>query len=114
MIGTLKMLAPLIWSSNYADIFKLEQLELESHGGLMSGANELKERVEKSSYQQRPWAQLKSAETMEEEELRRSMKVVAAALRQGNQQRHTFSTLVRVRCALCPSASPVSSGERRV
>jgi hypothetical protein len=95
MIGTLKLLAPLVWSTNYAALFKLEQEELEAEYGLMSGVMEMKEHVEKSSYQQRPWAQVKSAETYEEEESRRAMKIAAAAVRQGNQQRHTFSTLAR-------------------
>ena len=95
MIGTLKMLAPLIWSPNYAELFELEQLELEASGGLMSAAIELKEHAEKSSYQQRPWAQVKSAETMAQEESKRAMKIAAATMRQANQQRHTFSTAAR-------------------
>ena len=107
LIGTLKELAPLIWSANYKALFDLERQALEENSGLMTAAMELKERAEKSTYRQRPCQQVKSAEEYEEEDPRRAMKMAAASLRQGNQLRHSFSTCARSLRALSKRMSKI-------
>ena len=53
LLGSLKDLAYLVWESDYASLFELEQLALEESGRLMTAAALLKAVPEKSTYAQK-------------------------------------------------------------
>eukprot|EP00966_Prymnesium_polylepis_P088694 2052476-Prymnesium_polylepis.1 len=86
VIGAKKEMAELLWSGDYKALFRIEQAALEEEAGLMTGAQALKDLCKKSSYAQRGKGTDKT-----ELENERAMAMAAAAMRQANQQKHSFS-----------------------
>ena len=89
LLGSLADMAPLLWRGDYGALYRLEEEALESSGGLISKADELRLAAPASTWQQRGLAKHRPA--LERERVRR---VAAAALRQGNQMQHSFSICV--------------------
>ena len=100
LLGTMERLAPLVWENDFDLLFKLEQLALEQNYGLMTGAFMLKSLAGKSTYAERPDKQRLSDEARMKLDGERSFSMAVQALRQANQQRHSFSVLVRSVSAL--------------
>jgi len=95
-VGKLKELASLVWSSDYALLFQLEQAALEGENHLMTGATLLKQMAEPSTYAKRGLQRVDRAA----QQNARAMDMAAAAMRQANQQKHCFSVCVRSLAAL--------------
>lgn len=95
MLGSLKEMARLVWEDDYTTLFKLEQMALESEHGLMSAAKLFKECCKKSAYQLRY-----QEDTCTKQDDARAMSFAAVAMRQANQQSHSFSVCVRSLAAL--------------
>jgi hypothetical protein len=95
LLGSMAEMAPLLWATDYDELYRREEEALERSGGLMSVAGELRLAVPASTYQKRGRGKHKPA--LERERLRRQ---AAAVLRQGNQMQHSFSTCVNSILAL--------------
>ena len=103
LLGSLKDLAYLVWESDYASLFELEQLALEESGRLMTAAALLKAVPEKSTYAQKGRSKIDKTK----DDALRAMHLAVMAMRQANQQKHAFSVCIRSLAALArrtPSA----------
>ena len=99
VIGTLKQVAPLLWDDNYMARFEEEADQLERRWGLMTAAKELKAKAPESSYAARGLIQ--NEENHSVDEWFRELQMANAAVRQANQQLHTFTVCARsISCLL--------------
>ena len=99
VIGTLMQVAPLLWDTDYMARFEEEADQLERRWGLMTAAKELKAKAPESSYAARGLIQ--NEERHELDEWFRELEMASAAMRQANQQLHSFSVCARsVSCLL--------------
>ena len=81
LLGSLKDLAYLVWESDYASLFELEQLALEESGRLMTAAALLKAVPEKSTYAQKGRSKIDKTK----DDALRAMHLAVMAMRQANQ-----------------------------
>lgn len=95
MLGTIKELAPMLWSGDYATLFEQERQELEAKCGLMTAGSLLKGLVKPSQYKRKGRGSNKSkAKRQHQEETDKGM-MASAAWRQANQRNCTFSCCAR-------------------
>ena len=113
MLASLKEMAPLLWSSNYAELFERERAELDQLASLMTVGNLMSNLVMPSTYLRRKNA------SQENEEKRQAAQTYAHGVtasnmyRQANQQNHTFSCCARSISALA-SRLPEREWRRQV
>ena len=99
VVGTLMQIAPRLWVNDYKAEFAKEAEFLESKWQLVTAAKELKSSAPESSYSAR--GLLRDEESRAHDEFMRELRMASAALRQANQQWHTFSVCARsVSCLL--------------
>ena len=113
LLGTMEELAPLVWETDYTLLFKLEQVALEANYGLMTGAHLLKSLAGISSYAKRKDKQRRTETEIAERANEQAMTAAVAVMRQANQWRHSFSSLVRSLSALA-SRMPTKEWNRQV
>ena len=89
VIGKLMQVAPLLWSTDYMARFEEEADQLERRWGLMTAAKELKAKAPESSYAARGLIQNEERHSLDE--WFRELEMASAAMRQANQQLHSFS-----------------------
>lgn len=94
VIGSMNSLAPLVWQDDYALLFKLEQLALEANYGLMTATHLVKSLAGISTYAARGLSR-KSESEKADLQGDQQLSIAVQAMRQANQQRHSFSVLVR-------------------
>lgn len=96
VVGTMKAMARLIWETDYETLFQLEQLALEQSHGLMTGAMLLKSLAGISTYRERKLdLKRRGEQAVAKDQSDAAMDLAVRAFRQANQQRHSFSVLVR-------------------
>ena len=97
-VGQLREVAPLIWSSDWSYLVATEHKQLEDRYGLISSAETHKGLAPLSTYRQRG-LERRPAKSAERAEVQAG-RMASAALRQHNQQKHTFEIVARSIAAL--------------
>lgn len=92
-LDKLRLMAQLLYQTNYQEIYELERQQLEAMQ-LMGSARALQETAPPSSYRQQHRGKKRQVERDLLAE-RQAHEAAATALRQSNQQAHTFSICAR-------------------